>query len=135
MYTMLPHNKLLETVQIAWDRAIEYEATKTKSNERNWELKQDQDGKYYFAPSEPEKSKEWDLGKYMELMNFLITDNHVWNGKELRRQNIGIPMGSPVSPHLANLYRYVVEARFVEELLGKRAGKRSRSMCIHICIC
>ena len=64
----------------------------------------------------------------MELMEFLITENHIWNGKELRKQVVGIPMGSPVSPHLANLFRYVVEAQFVEELL-KRGQKEAATAC------
>ena len=127
MYTMLPHERLLDTVQTAWKRAVEYEGSKRNSNEKNWELKQDHEGKYYFAPSGPEESEDWDLAKYMELMKFLITDNHIWNGKELRRQKVGIPMGSPVSPHLANLFRYVVEAGFVEELLAKGQRKEAEA--------
>jgi hypothetical protein len=118
MYTMLPHGRLIATVQKAWDRAVEYEAIKTDSSTQQFELKQDHEGRYCFVPKESAESKEWDKEKYMELMEFLITDNHIWNGKELRRQSIGIPMGSPVSPHLANLYRYVVEAEFVEGLLA-----------------
>jgi hypothetical protein len=67
---------------------------------------------------------------FMELMEVLITDNHIWNGEELKRQVVGIPMGSPVSPHLANLFRYIVEAKFVESLVA--SGKlREAKACEH----
>ena len=54
----------------------------------------------------------------------------MWNGAELRRQVVGIPMGSPVSPHMANLFRYVVEAEFVEDLLAK-GEKEKAEACEH----
>ena len=39
-------------------------------------------------------------------------------------------MGSPVSPHLANLFRYVVEAKFIEEMLA--AGHKELALaCEH----
>ena len=68
--------------------------------------------------------------RLMELFRFLITENYIWNGKELRKQDVGIPMGSPVSPHLANLFRYVVEAKFIEEMLA--AGQKELALaCEH----
>ena len=122
---MLPHHKLLATVNEAWHRAIEYEAIKIGQASQNLGLRQDHEGKCFFTSMDDTEGEGWTQQKYMELMAFLITENHIWNGKDLRRQVVGIPMGSPVSPHLANLYRYVVEAQFVEELLS--TGKRQEA--------
>ena len=119
MYTKLPHEKLMETVERAWNRAVEHKATQMTAVARNWLLKLDAEGTYQFEPHDANRETEGvTMEKYMELFEFLITENHIWNGQELRKQVIGIPMGSPVSPHLANLFRYVVEAKFVEDLLA-----------------
>ena len=131
MYTKLPHEKLMDTVSTAWDRAVEYKAKQMETKADIWVLKLDWESKYSFVATEEEQKEEGITKEtFMELLEFLIMENHIWNGKELRRQVIGIPMGSPVSPHLANLYRYVVEARFVEELLAK--GQRQLALaCEH----
>ena len=51
---------------------------------------------------------------FLELMQHLIKENYIF---DLKKQVIGIPMGSPVSLQLANLFRYNVEAAFVESLV------------------
>ena len=83
-------------------------------------MQQDHEGEYQYSVVTNEKDSEsMTKDTFMSLMRHLITENYIWNGKELRKQVIGIPMGSPVSPHLANLFRYVVEAEFVEDLIAK----------------
>ena len=128
MYTKLPHQRLLATVQTAWNRAVEFIAEGTDATK--WGLRQDVEGNYGFGALEECEADSLTCETYMELMKFLITENHIWNGGELRKQVVGIPMGSPVSPHLANLFRYVVEAQFVEELLAN--GQRDQALqCEH----
>ena len=129
MYTKLPHQKLLDTVIIAWDRAVEFKNKETAST-GNWVLNLDWEGNYSFEQASAEMETGLTKQKYLELLEFLITENHIWNGGELRKQVIGIPMGSPVSPHLANLFRYVIEAQYVEELL--RNGHKDQALaCEH----
>ena len=126
MYTKLPHDRLSMTVKKAWERAVEYKATEMGVHGAAWVLAHDMEKNYNFELANEANAIEGITREsFVELMDFLITENHIWNGGELRRQVVGIPMGSPVSPHMANLFRYVVEAEFVEDLLakGEKNGK------------
>lgn len=131
MYTKLPHQRLIDTVSIAWDRAVEYKAGGMTSTTGDWCLRMDWETNYAFQQFDETMQREGMTKQtFMELMEFLIKENHIWNGTELRKQVIGIPMGSPVSPHLANLFRYVVEAQFVEDLLTN--GEKDQALaCEH----
>jgi hypothetical protein len=127
MYTMLPHDRLLYTVKVAWDRAVEFQNKQAGTESMTWGLMNDPEGAYNFMQLEKETEEAFITATtFMELMHFLITENYIWNGKGLLKQVVGIPMGSPVSGHLANLFRYVVEANFVEELLAK--GEREKAL-------
>ena len=120
MYTKLPHERLFKTVETIWERAVSFKASVTGIEPARWGLQQDHEGEYQYSVVTNEKDSEsMTKDTFMSLMRHLITENYIWNGKELRKQVIGIPMGSPVSPHLANLFRYVVEAEFVEDLIAK----------------
>ena len=57
MYTKLPHEKLMETVERAWNRAVEHKATQMTAVARNWLLKLDAEGSYQFEPHD-ERVKE-----------------------------------------------------------------------------
>ncbi len=122
MYTKLPHQKVIEAMEVAWGRAVEHKMKESniQSAMEDWGLALTPEGSYVFQTRDMDDKKQWGVTTkpiFMELMKVLITDNHIWNGEELKRQVVGIPMGSPVSPHLANLFRYVVEAKFVESLV------------------
>ena len=125
MYTKLPHPKLLEAIEVSWDRAVGFKKKECHQHttEDQWGLIIGRDGEYQFSMMDLTALKDtpnvFTKPIFLELMTVLITDNHIWNGGDLKRQVVGIPMGSPVSPHLANLFRYVVESKFVEELIAK----------------
>jgi len=137
MYTKLPHQKVLEAMEVAWGRAVEHKMKESnvQSAMDDWGLGLTPEGSYVFRCMHMDMDDKKQLGVttktiFMELMEVLITDNHIWNGEELKRQVVGIPMGSPVSPHLANLFRYIVEAKFVESLVA--SGKlREAKACEH----
>ena len=61
----------------------------------------------------------------MILVEFLISNTYVVNGKECRRQKIGLPMGTNCAPELANLYLYVYESNYIDrviEIEGEQAA-------------
>ena len=122
---------MIDVVSTAWDRAVEYKAKQETKTFDNWLLKLDWENSYVLEQSDGKDEVEgFTKDRLMELFRFLITENYIWNGKELRKQDVGIPMGSPVSPHLANLFRYVVEAKFIEEMLA--AGQKELALaCEH----
>ena len=101
MYTMLPHDKLLEHVESALNEA--------------WEFIEERTGMRPTLGCEG-----WNAGietftkeKVIELLKFLVENNYISNGNVIRWQQRGIPMGLAVSPQLANLYCYTVERNFV----------------------
>ncbi|EPS57209.1 hypothetical protein M569_17611 [Genlisea aurea] len=136
MYTKLPHQKIIDAIVVAWDRAVEYKRRESKQHAHEKELGFviDQEGEYHFQVIDRDNTNDSPnlitRSTFLELMTVLITDNHIWNGGDLKRQVIGIPMGSPVSPHFANLFRYAVEAKFVEELLASGKLKEAQA-CAH----
>ena len=110
MYTQLPHSKLVQSVETAWDRAEEYKIQ--QEGHSAWVLERCHEGLYSFQKGIAEEGQcrtdVMDKQKFLLLMQHLIKENYIHNGAELRIQTVGIPMGSPVSPQLAALYRYSV---------------------------
>ena len=105
----------------------------------DWGLTLGPNGDYQLQLINPTKIKEEESPNafakpiFLNLMRILVTDNHTRNGGELKRQVVRIPMGSPVSPHIANLFRYAVKAKLVEDLVaveiwveGLRTDRRDR---------
>ena len=95
-------------------------------------LTQNPEGKYEYTAiakvAEQGTQSQVTKADYLKLMEHLITENYIWNGGALLKQVVGIPMGSPVSPLMANLYRYVVEAEYTEDLIKKGDLPRAKSL-------
>ena len=51
-----------------------------------------------------------------ELVTFLVGNTYIVNGGVLRKQVVGIPMGTNCGPLLANLYLYAYESAFIDRL-------------------
>ena len=49
------------------------------------------------------------MAEVRELLTFLIHNNFTFNGNKVRRQIMGMPMGMPAAPQIANLACYPVE--------------------------
>jgi hypothetical protein len=131
MYTAIPHDdlykRICDTVHEAW----------------TWEMKQagvDSEAKLYLH-AHSTKSHVWAVGSargnsgtvqkekgvlvfslesIRVLLRFMIENVYVVNGESVKRQTIGMPMGTNCAPNLANLYLYAYESSFVDRLLAKR---------------
>lgn len=57
-----------------------------------------------------------------EMVKWLVNNIFVCNGAVVRRQVIGIPMGTNCAPALANLYLYAYEAAFIDRLMDPERG-------------
>jgi hypothetical protein len=62
-----------------------------------------------------------------ELIAFVIDNTYVVNAGIIRRQTVGIPMGTNCAPYLANLYLYQYEKIYIDKLCheGNEAEARS----------
>lgn len=56
--------------------------------------------------------------KVHALLRSLIKNTFVLNGSKLRRQTVGIPMGTNCAPPCANLYLYSYESDFIDTLVN-----------------
>ena len=106
MYTCLPHPKIKYNVKIAVEEAWTY-------------LKDDvaQDGRRTQASFQNLKS----VNQIMDLVNFIVDNMFLLAGDDtIRRQIIGLPMGTNCAPELANLTLYVDESIFIEETIKNK---------------
>ena len=55
-------------------------------------------------------------GNLMGWIRFLVENTYVCNNGTIRRQTVGLPMGTNCAPLLANLYLYAYEARWIDRL-------------------
>jgi hypothetical protein len=63
----------------------------------------------------------------LELIQFLVYNTFVMNGGVIRKQVIGIPMGTNCAPLLANLYLYAYESSFIDRLHAIEGVAAARS--------
>ena len=54
----------------------------------------------------------------VSLVEFLIDNTYALNGGILRRQTIGIPMGTNCAPAVFNLYLYYYESTWIDSLIN-----------------
>jgi hypothetical protein len=70
------------------------------------------------------------LNALQNLIQFLIMNTYVMNGEVLKRQVVGIPMGTNCAPNLANLYLYAYESEFIDRLVS--IGKINVAKSFHM---
>jgi hypothetical protein len=131
MYTKLPHAQLKHNVMMAVQEAFDYENTLVRGDRTDfdpdvvlkWSFESHQ---MYWAPRRA-TIECYDIKDVRSLLDFVVDNVYLQNGTVLRRQVIGIPMGSNCSPELANLYCYVPERAHVQHLQASNApGLRHR---------
>jgi len=75
-----------------------------------------------------ELSFSWnDLNKHIK---WLVSNIYIENGGVIRRQKIGIPMGTNCAPPLANLFLYRSESHFIDRLVA--CGKSHTAREFHL---
>ena len=78
------------------------------------------------CPSFENGQWRFNLSALSALVGFVVGNTFVLNNGVLRKQVIGIPMGTNPGPDLANLYLYAYESTFVDKLVkihGVNAAK------------
>ena len=64
-----------------------------------------------------------EAGGLADLVDFLMGSLVVVYGKQVFRQQVGVPMGTDCAPFLANLYLFVLEYKWVTGLEQTEAGR------------
>ena len=72
------------------------------------------------------------------MLAFLIDNIYIRVGKEIFRQQVGIPMGTDCAPFLANLFLFYFEYNYMKDLiksnihLAKQFSYTTRYICLPV---
>ena len=102
MYACLIHERIIKNVRIAIEWAKEY-AHQLNST----------DGRRHYNTASGLAPTEW----IMQHVEFVVKNTFFYNGKVVRHQEIGLPMGTNSAQELANLTLHVDEAIFIDSLI------------------
>lgn len=127
MYTTIPHDDLVEQIKWccrrAWRQArrqldVGRDATvrlKVNTDDARW-VRED-------VSVHTQHVHSFTLDELTGLVEWCIGNTYLVNGDSVRRQVIGIPMGSNNAPCLANLYLYAYESKYVKKVQTTNPAK------------
>jgi len=85
-----------------------------------------------IAKMEPTTNVRWSsLVQSVAGVRFLLNNIFIVNGHQIRKQIVGIPMGTNCSPVLANLFLYYYESRYIDSLLAN-AKTHTHARAFHL---
>lgn len=129
MYTTLPHADLIARVSALVEVAFDYEQSHRKIA-RGLFLCEGFGGAFTWKRAKEtsyEKSKMvLSLEDVRFLIAFVVNNTYVLNGDVLRRQVVGIPMGTNCAPLLANLYCHSFERAHMDRMWVEDPQKARR---------
>jgi hypothetical protein len=123
MYTTIPHDDLMLRISHCIEEAWGWKAGKLGCDLDSLCLRVSGDNSEWVQRRGRSKEHFSDSTIVIQrrtlevLVNFLVRNSFVENGGVLRRQVVGIPMGTNCAPLLANLYLYAYESRFIDRLV------------------
>ena len=100
MYTCLIHDRIIKNTRIAVSKALEYDQKRCSGDSRR------------IPTNLPELQVIMDHVQHIVKNTYLLTKNGT-----IRRQKIGLPMGTNSAPELANLTLYVDESQYIDGLV------------------
>ena len=103
MYTSFSQTVILDNVMLAFEEAQEEAASRSPTGSTPPGITE---GGWVFGGG-------WDADTLRQALWLSLSTAYTVNGGRVRRQILGMPMGIPHAPQLANLACYVVEKEFV----------------------
>jgi hypothetical protein len=118
MYTTLEHKDLIHKVGCVVTEAFAFMKPKRKGTIFVCEKS---DGSFVLRRTsktcyDKKQARAFSLSDVKWLIKFVISNTFILNDGVLRKQILGIPMGTNCAPMLANLYLYFYESRFVDKV-------------------
>ena len=138
MYTTIPHDILIKAIKLCLDEAFAWAGDERGIDDASlrieWAM---EDGKPItrWVRSAGDSGQLADdyctftIKDIMERVTFLVTNTFVVNGGVIRRQIVGLPMGTNCAPVLANLLLYAYESTYIDRV---KAIDRVRAGLFHI---
>jgi hypothetical protein len=126
MYTTIPHDDLIRCLKLALKEAWTWGAELTKVDVKEVAIQcGGGDVKWVRTRAlcaangyHSKSSHRLNLDGLISLVSFLVSNTYLVNGGQLRRQAVGIPMGTNCAPPIANLYLYAYESSFIDKLMA-----------------
>lgn len=136
MYTTIPQEDLLDRIQRCLEEAWAFQSGKEGVDQNSllghW-VSSDRRAKWVTAArrgagdSHSAYSHTLTRTSVMDLVRFLVENTFLVNGQQLRRQVVGIPMGTNCAPALANLYLYSYECEFIDRIVDSYGADYAKS--------
>ena len=128
MYTTIPHDMLLNAIQQCTREAFDYAAEDYDIDigrlRLEW-IKEDghEQTQWIRGSGDGGRSKKdhhtFSHSQLNEWVRFLVENIYIVNDGTIRRQVVGIPMGTNCAPPLANLFLYAFESAYIDRLEEK----------------
>lgn len=82
-----------------------------------------------MSDAKPFSDRGWVLSadELVQWVEFLVNNIYIMNGGVIRRQVVGLPMGTNCAPVLANLYLYAYESSFIDRVQRIDGDETARS--------
>jgi hypothetical protein len=121
MYTTIPHADLARAVRAACNEAFAWQAQQQRVPAQEMRLNWTKDGVDWHTSKRAGSTHahdrhSFDVEGIVVLVEFLVANTYLVNGNTIKRQKLGIPMGTNCAPVLANLYLYVYESEFIDKI-------------------
>ena len=78
------------------------------------------------VPSHGPQSHTLDVSTIEKLARYLVSNTFVVNGGTLRKQTIGIPMGTNAAPRFATTFLYSYEAAYISRLIEEKKLREAK---------
>jgi hypothetical protein len=136
LYTTIPHDDLVDKIGQVIDEAFTYMKSRDTSDQ-DLVLKVENSPNFVKMNSSwcavprsssrihgndlptqfhSKESHSYSSAALKDSIKFLIDNVYIQNGDSLKRQILGMPMGTNCAPVLANLYLYWYESKFIDRL-------------------
>ena len=133
MYTTIPHGDLIAKIDSVVREALGWYAVEKglDADDLRFRIYFDKDCEVFGSKRSTcvysDNRTILDAVGVNKLVRFLVTNTFILNGNVLRRQTVGIPMGTNCGPLLANLYLYAYEAAFIDRLVRLSGPSAARA--------
>jgi hypothetical protein len=123
MYTSIPQEELVRTVEVAIREVFEWHSDKTKVPMDELKVKVCDSRSKSGHTSAIFAQKGFSFSEVLSALKAVCTEVYFQQREDglVRRQIQGLPMGGKASAELANLYCYVKESQYIDSLIA--AGK------------
>ena len=125
MYTTIPHALLIEAVTAVTAEAFEWAGREHSIDAAGlrieWSTEQGEvHTRWVRGAGDADRGADsctFTAAELVHFVTFLVHNTYVINGAVIRRQRVGLPMGTNCAPSLSNVFLYFYESRFIDRTM------------------